>query len=152
MQHEGDFVGVRYVFWWSFCWLILPFVELSVRLLGYRRSRWLATWLARLLGAVHTRKAQGEWSSISRARRFATIIEHANQKSLLRYRCLARSLLLWMLLKAHQIDSEVCIGVARQDDSLNAHAWVECGGIPVNERETIDEVFGKLIPQKAASQ
>ncbi len=152
MRHEGSFLRVAYVFWWSFCWLLLPFVELSVRLLGYRRSRRIATWLARMLGTVRTRKALGERSSMSRARRFATIIECADRKSPLRYRCLARSLLLWMLLNAHRIDAEVCFGVAREDDSLIAHAWVGCGGIPVNERENIDNAFGKLVPQKAVSR
>lgn len=144
MRPEGNSLRVAYSFWWSFCWLLLPFVELLVRLLGYRRSRSVAKCLARALQVFRTRNATAECSPTSLACWFADIVEHAGRKNPLRSRCLARSLLLWGLLEAHRIESEICIGVARRDDSLLAHAWVEYAGVPINDRKEIDRTFGKL--------
>lgn len=48
-------------------------------------------------------------------------------------RCLVRSLVLVDLLSARAIEADLVIGVAPPDgaESLQAHAWVERGGIPL---------------------
>ena len=66
--------------------------------------------------------------------------------------CLTRSLLLGWLLHRRGVQSDLRIGVRLIEGSLDAHAWVECGGIPVNDRPDVAtqfEPFGDLMPAKA---
>ena len=43
--------------------------------------------------------------------------------------CLRRSLVLHALLTRRGAPSRFCVGVARNGASLEAHSWVECGGV-----------------------
>lgn len=66
--------------------------------------------------------------------------------------CLTRSLVLQWLLRRHGIASQLRIGVRRLQGPLDAHAWVECGGVPVNDRADVAgdyAVFGQLPPAAA---
>ncbi len=47
--------------------------------------------------------------------------------------CLQRSLALLWLLRRRGIGAELKIGVRRTDGQLQAHAWVEVGGVAVND-------------------
>lgn len=47
--------------------------------------------------------------------------------------CLRRSLVLHGLLERRAVRSRVCIGVARNGAVLDAHAWIECEGVVVDE-------------------
>lgn len=55
--------------------------------------------------------------------------------------CLTRSLCLQWLLRRHGIDTELRLGVKLDEGQLHAHAWVEMGGHPVNDREDVAERF-----------
>ena len=46
-------------------------------------------------------------------------------------RCLAQSLVLRRLLARRGLHSELIIGVRREDDAFDAHAWVEYDGQPL---------------------
>src|SRR5262245_18955211 len=46
---------------------------------------------------------------------------------------LHRSLTLWFLLRRQGIVAELQIGVCKADDQLRAHAWVESGGLVLND-------------------
>jgi hypothetical protein len=60
-------------------------------------------------------------------------------------RCLARSLVLWFLLRRRGVDAVVVIGAAPPEGTtLPAHAWVEVAGEPVNDRADIGERFGRF--------
>lgn len=48
-----------------------------------------------------------------------------------RARCLEQSLLLYYLLRRRGIDAHFRLGV--QPHPFGAHAWVECGGMPIND-------------------
>ncbi|MDO9147208.1 MAG: lasso peptide biosynthesis B2 protein [Hydrogenophaga sp.] len=66
--------------------------------------------------------------------------------------CLTRSLLLGWLLRRRGVASELRIGVRLTQGTLDAHAWVECGGVPVNDRPDIATQFapfGDLVPLDA---
>lgn len=66
--------------------------------------------------------------------------------------CLTRSLLLVWLLNRRGIHSDLRIGVRLTQGTLAAHAWVECDGIPVNDRvEAIRQFdpFGDPVPANA---
>ena len=66
--------------------------------------------------------------------------------------CLTRSLLLGWLLRRTGVESQLRIGVRLTEGALAAHAWVECQGIPVNDRPDVGAQFasfGDLVPLKA---
>jgi hypothetical protein len=55
--------------------------------------------------------------------------------------CLSRSLLLVWLLSRRGVKSSLRIGVRLTQGALEAHAWVECDGIPVNDRADVSQRF-----------
>ena len=66
--------------------------------------------------------------------------------------CLTRSLLLGWLLRRRGVQSQLRIGVRFTQGALDAHAWVECEGIPVNDRPDVSAQFasfGNLAPVSA---
>ncbi len=66
--------------------------------------------------------------------------------------CLTRSLLLVWLLNRRGVKSDLRIGVRLTQGALEAHAWVECDGIPVNDRLDVIrqfEPFGDPVPATA---
>ena len=55
-----------------------------------------------------------------------------------RARCLEQSLTLWYLLRRHGVPSALRIGVRKAGgQTLEAHAWVELEGRPINDRPDI---------------
>ena len=66
--------------------------------------------------------------------------------------CLTRSLLLGWLLRRRGVQSQLRIGVRFTQGALDAHAWVECEGIPANDRPDVSAQFapfGDLMPLSA---
>lgn len=62
--------------------------------------------------------------------------------------CLTRSLVLQWMLRRRGVASQLRIGVKRHHQQLSAHAWVECRGVPVNDKSDVaDEyaVFGDTV-------
>src|SRR3712207_5597048 len=51
--------------------------------------------------------------------------------------CLPTSIVFDWLCRRRGIESDLCIGVRFAERRLQAHAWVEWGGIPLNDREDI---------------
>ena len=45
-----------------------------------------------------------------------------------RRRCLVEALVTEALLAAHRVPATLRLGVARRQGTLEAHAWLECGG------------------------
>lgn len=65
--------------------------------------------------------------------------------------CLTRSLLLDWLLQRRGVTSDLRIGVRLTEGALDAHAWVEYKGIPVNDLPYVASQFasfGELVPTK----
>ena len=65
--------------------------------------------------------------------------------------CLTRSLLLGWLLRQRGVQSQLRIGVRLTQEVLDAHAWVECEGVPVNDLPDVSAQFasfGDLIHLK----
>jgi hypothetical protein len=57
---------------------------------------------------------------------------------IVRAKCLARSLVLWWLLKRRGIDSQIRMGIRKENGALLAHAWVELDHVVLNDRADID--------------
>jgi hypothetical protein len=73
--------------------------------------------------------------------RLGTLINSAAHHALGPANCLTRSLYLWWLLRRRGIDSQLRIGVRLTDGALDAHAWVEHAGIPINDRQDVSTDF-----------
>lgn len=100
-------------------------IHLGVRLIGLARVR-----------RVLRRLPPGDAPP---AADIALIVEHTRLRMrLVKIRlpwcgnCLSRSLAIWFLLRRQRIDSALRIGAMMKDSGLEAHAWVEFDGKPVN--------------------
>jgi hypothetical protein len=51
--------------------------------------------------------------------------------------CLEQSLALWFLLQRQGIPAQLRIGVRKLPEKFEAHAWVECDGVALNQGEEI---------------
>jgi hypothetical protein len=65
--------------------------------------------------------------------------------------CLPRALAAHAMLRQRGIASRLCLGVARDRDALNAHAWVEIGNDKIvggaeADRFTRLATFGGALP------
>ena len=105
-------------------------VSLGLRLLGYARcQRWLGRPRSRPLPPPPP-------EALDRARGYARAVAVAAGNVPFRARCLERSLALCWLLRRRHIPAELRIGVRKAPD-LEAHAWVELGGRPVNDGDDV---------------
>ena len=101
--------------------VLVPLVEFSIKTLRFKRTLRL---LRRFTGST-TKKCEHELSLINR---------HRNQFYLYQRqfpnlgKCLARSLVLWLLLDRQGIRTELKFGVKKEGDNLLAHAWIEYKG------------------------
>ena len=124
-------------------WFWLPLFWLGLRILGLPRFQaWLLKAPARLdlSLTLPVIKALGEAVNI------------AARHTPFPATCLTRSLLLGWLLRRRNVASKLRIGVRLTQGMLDAHAWVECEGVPVNDSPDVNAQFasfGDLVPLKA---
>ena len=126
-------------------WLWLPLFWLGLRFLGLPRfqamlqRRPLAAGQARALALPDL---QGLGDAVNIAARHTPFPAT----------CLTRSLLLGWLLRRRGVASDLRIGVRLTNGVLDAHAWVECAGLPVNDQPDIAAQFasfGDIVPLQA---
>ena len=124
-------------------WLWLPLFWLGLQVLGLPRFQaWLMKTPARLALSVTLPVVKNMGEAVNIAARHTPF----------QVTCLTRSLLLGWLLHRRGVASDLRIGVRLTHGMLDAHAWVECEGIPVNDRPDVNAQFasfGNLIPLKA---
>ncbi|MBC7597952.1 MAG: lasso peptide biosynthesis B2 protein [Polaromonas sp.] len=124
-------------------WMGLPLFWLGLRVLGLLRFQ------DRLL---KTPAKSARALALADIRALGEAVNIAARHTPFPAACLTRSLLLGWLLQRQGVKSELRIGVRLTQGSLDAHAWVECEGIPVNDRHDVSAQFasfGDLIPLKA---
>lgn len=110
--------------------LALPLVSLSLRWRGFDKTR--AALQKTLFGA----NSQLNLDFIKqRVELTARAVNSADRHGLVHPSCLAKSLTLWWLLGRQGISSRLRIGVQKESNKLEAHAWVEREGLAVNEPE-----------------
>ena len=87
-----------------------------------------------------TSKTKGKAVSIARAVKLAA--NHGPYRA----NCLKQSLVIWWLLQRHGVESTLRIGVRKNAAVLEAHAWVECLGQPLNDVPDIHQRFSPFAP------
>ena len=121
----------------------MPIFWLGLRLLGLSRFQ---TWLER------ARKPACPAITLPKIQALGELVNIAARHTLGSRTCLTRSLLLGWLLRRRGVQSQLRIGVRLTQGALNAHAWVECEGVPVNDSLDVSAQFasfGELIHLKA---
>ena len=135
---------------------LLPLVSFSLRLRGFRSTQ--ASLQKRIGRAVSSGCDTSDPSDPARgahAALTARMVRSAALRNLGSATCLEKSLVLWWLLGRQGIDSSVRIGARKTGQKFEAHAWVECDGVVLNEPEethkhyaAFDEAFPVLRWQK----
>lgn len=74
-------------------------------------------------------------ATLARARAVARLVGIASSRVPLRVACLHRSIVLWRLLRREGIPCELKLGARTDAGPFEAHAWVECAGVALNESE-----------------
>jgi hypothetical protein len=102
----------------------------GLRLLGFRRWKGLLVWL--------TPRAINEPNATDRrpvdsARAVAHMEQVVARRLFFKTNCLEQSLALWWLLRRRGIAAEVRIGARKNEGRFEAHAWVDFGGVVLND-------------------
>ena len=124
-------------------WAWLPLFWLGLRVLGLPRFQ---VWLRK----TSTRPTRD--LTLSDIQLLGEAVNIAARHTPFPATCLTRSLLLGWLLQRRGVASQLCIGVRFTQGMLDAHAWVECDGLPVNDQPSVGAQFasfGELVPLKA---
>lgn len=136
--------------------VLLPVTFLGVNVLGV--SRWyrcLATLASLGTNFNRSPKYSGgvvpggalvitERAAVGQARVIAHLVKIAVERGFYNARCLQQTLVLWYLLKQSHIESEIRFGARKLAGELQAHAWIEVGGIALNEESEVCLHFAPL--------
>jgi len=110
--------------------VMLPLVALSLKFRGFDATR---STLRKMIENV-TRQAD----AVSLGKQIALtahVVNAADRHGFVHPSCLVKSLTLWWLLGRQGITSELRVGVRKESENLEAHAWVERESIALNEPE-----------------
>src|SRR3990170_2091044 len=122
------------------CLWLIPATELAVRWLPPRH--WLPP-------ASTTEEACVDATAGAQAAEAARWVDAAYRRSPLASSCLTQSLVLHRVLRARRLPSRLRIGVGKPGGAFQAHAWVECGGAPLNDRDALHQHFAPLNNPRA---
>ena len=85
----------------------------------------------------------------------ARLVEAAGKYGPYRAKCLPESLTLWWLLRRQGIESRVRLGARKNGRRMEAHAWVEFEGTPLNDSADVEQRFKPFerarMPEEAGS-
>ena len=111
---------------------LLPWFWAGSRILGFPRFQ---AWLD------HGRLVEGPTRTKEELAAIGAMISIAARYSPCPANCLTRSLLLGWLLRRRGVCSDLRIGVRLDQGELQAHAWVEYEGEPINDAVDIAQRF-----------
>ena len=126
----------------------LPAISRSLRRRGFQATR---TRLAKRLSSSAPTQPSPDAARIETTVR---MVRAAARYGIGRASCLEESLTLWWLLARQGILSDLRIGVRKEHESFEAHAWVERDGVALNEPEArhthyaaFDSEFALTLPE-----
>ena len=109
--------------------VLLPLISISLRWRGFRKTQAsLQSFLSVPCGSQNP-EAQ------ARAELTAQMVQAAVRLGFADPTCLEISLALWWLLARQGIASDLRVGIRKDGEKFEAHAWVECGGATLNDPE-----------------
>jgi hypothetical protein len=117
--------------------VLLPVISVSLQLRGFRKTK---ASLQHFLPVPFPCGSQNPGTH-ARAALTARMVRAAGYHGIGHPNCLKVSLALWWLLARRGIASDLRVGVRRDGEKFEAHAWVECGGASLNETDTKHQHF-----------
>lgn len=108
------------MFWLTVTWLAL-------RLIGFRR------WSGFLERRSIVVSANGNSSQLIEAKNITRLLSAIASHLFVRTNCLEQATVLCYVLRRRGIPSELRFGARKESAGLEAHAWVEHLGVPLNE-------------------
>jgi hypothetical protein len=111
---------------------LLPLFWLALKCFGLRR---LQAWLLRPPPATNASLSMNEIA------RIAALVNSAAGLAPIPATCLTRSLLLGWMLQRRGVASQLRLGVRMNQGKLDAHAWVEYAGAPINDQPDVGQQF-----------
>ena len=118
----------------------LPVVTVLLKLFGYNRlQRWLD-----ITSPSHSTTNQRNSARDGKTAPTARAVAIAASRGPVFGTCLSRSLTLQWLLRWRQIESDLCIGVRRNEGNFQAHAWLEQAGSVINDHPRVQQQFTQL--------
>ena len=91
---------------------------------------------------IHLAPVRKPWKGMARDARSTPALVRAAARHCPYYTtCLPQSLTLWWLLRRQGIESDLRFGARKEAGQMEAHAWVELGGIPLNDTLDVDQRF-----------
>lgn len=120
--------------------LLLPMTALGIKFFGFKG---LYEVMARWGSRYNWKLNKMEIASVctSQTDITARMVSIASRYGFYRPNCLQRSLVLWWLLRIQGIESDLRIGVRKEEGRFEAHAWVEYEGEILNDRRDIHQHF-----------
>jgi len=129
---------------------LLPIVAALIRLRGLRGCQSI---LARLAPVRNNPNLIAHSSGESLARTVARIVRAAAVHGPYKANCLQQSVTLWWLLRRKGLESDLRIGARTGPSGFEAHAWVEFGGLSLNESRDVHSRYtafdGSINPSEA---
>jgi hypothetical protein len=108
-------------------WLLLLAVDIALRILPFRKLQgWTRPAREQEIPAIQVEKI---------IRRSSDFVDLAARHHLYPMTCLRRSLVKQYLLSQQGVNTDLHIGVRRDQDKLDAHAWLEYQGQPIGEKD-----------------
>lgn len=117
---------------------MLPLIAWALRVLGFERCQAILIRQA----SLPAMRSSGPFElDLARARLAARMIGIAAGIGYCRARCLQRSLALWWMMQRQGICVDLFFGVCKDENGLNAHAWVELAGVVLNDGQEVHNHF-----------
>ena len=116
---------------------LLPLFRAGLRVFGFARLR---AWIERAPAGA------GKSPSLDELCALGALVNAAAHHTLGPANCLTRSLYRVWRLRREGIDCQLRIGVRLNDGVLDGHAWVECAGVPINDRRDVGAYFSAFHP------
>jgi hypothetical protein len=114
-------------------WL-LPAIAAALRVFGFKRCyRWIQA------------TAPSASASVS-PEALVRVVRLAARHGIYSGNCLSQSLVLYQLLRRGRIDASLRIGVRRDGPQIEAHAWIEYEGLPLNDTADVVARFSSFQP------
>jgi hypothetical protein len=114
---------------------VLPVISVSLRIRGFQATQKL---LLRSLPSVHQTPQKNSVhiaGDLERTELTSRMVNAAIRHVWRASTCLEKSLALWWLLGRQGIACELRIGARKLEGKFEAHAWVERGGLALNEAQ-----------------
>jgi Transglutaminase-like superfamily len=131
--------------------VLLPLVTLSLRWRGFQATQGA---LQRFLSNAKAGPVAAQMSK--RVAVTAHMVNAADLHGLVHPSCLAKSMTLWWLLGRQGISSRLRIGIRKEKQKFEAHAWVERDGAALNEPDehhhhyaAFDAALSALPPEES---